>query len=198
MSDQFMLPGLEPPPKITDRLFFAVMPDEQAIARITQLTRQLSRDHGLQGRPIDVSRLHITLLFLGDHPGLSKTLLTAANQAAAAIQQPVFATRFNRVVSFAGSKDHRPLVLLGEEDHALPQLHKTLLTSVQKQGITLPRTSAFKPHLTLLYDGVGVPETEIEPIEWQVREFVLLHSHIGRGGTYEVLGRWSLQGQCQA
>lgn len=199
MSDQFLLPGLEPPPKLTDRLFFAVMPDQHAIARITQLTRLLSRDHGLHGKPIDLIRLHVTLLFLGDYAGLPKDLLTVANQVATATESPAFTARFDRAVSFAGRERHRPLVLLGEEqthnkgEVGLLSLHRAILAAAQKSRCLLTRLPAFKPHVTLLYDAVAVPETAIEPIEWQVREFVLLRSHIGRGGSYEVLGRWPLR-----
>jgi 2'-5' RNA ligase len=38
----------------------------------------------------------------------------------------------------------------------------------------------FTPHLTLLRDRHLVPEHDISPIEWEVREIVLVHSLLGR------------------
>ena len=51
----------------------------------------------------------------------------------------------------------------------------------------------FTPHVTLLRDRHRVPEQRIEPIEWTVRELVLVHSLIGRP-AHRHLARWSLAG----
>lgn len=194
MSEQFLLPGLEPPPVPTDRLFFAVVPDAAAVERITQLTRRISREHALHGKPIDTARLHITLLFLGDHAGLPDGVVAIAKQVAAMIKQPSFTAHFDHVMSFSGNPNHRPLVLLSDEGAAgLLNLYQALLTGLRGYShLPSTRTANFTPHVTLLYDRVSVPKVAIEPIEWQVRDFVLLHSRIGRGGSYEVLGRWPL------
>lgn len=49
----------------------------------------------------------------------------------------------------------------------------------------------FTPHVILLRDNYRVPEQRIEPIEWTVREVVLVHSLLGRT-THRHLARWSL------
>lgn len=49
----------------------------------------------------------------------------------------------------------------------------------------------FTPHVTLLYDDRSVAPQAIEPIAWTVREFVLVHSLLGRT-EHRILGRWSL------
>ena len=65
MGEQFSFPGFEAEHP-TDRVFFAVMPDEAAIARIAELTAQLRRQHGLQGRAIAPQKLHQRVpVFLG-------------------------------------------------------------------------------------------------------------------------------------
>lgn len=43
----------------------------------------------------------------------------------------------------------------------------------------------------LLYDPQGIAEHAIEPIRWTAREFVLVHSLLGRS-RHVPLGRWAL------
>ncbi|MGH8283840.1 MAG: 2'-5' RNA ligase family protein [Gammaproteobacteria bacterium] len=50
----------------------------------------------------------------------------------------------------------------------------------------------FTPHVTLLYGNNVMKPQSIEPIGWTVREFVLVHSLLGRT-EHRVLERWPLQ-----
>jgi 2'-5' RNA ligase len=50
----------------------------------------------------------------------------------------------------------------------------------------------YTPHVTLLYDDMTVPPQGVTPVEWSVREFVLLHSHIGQARPYNVLARFRM------
>jgi 2'-5' RNA ligase len=43
----------------------------------------------------------------------------------------------------------------------------------------------------MLYDDVTAAPQSVAPVEWTVREFVLLHSHIGQGRPYNILARWT-------
>jgi len=52
-------------------------------------------------------------------------------------------------------------------------------------------TRKFVPHMTLLYDDRVLAPRPVTRIAWAAREFVLVHSLIGRG-EYRVLGHWSL------
>lgn len=54
---QASFPGFEPEPELTDRIFFAVMPDRVAIAGINLLTTELKGRHGMRGRPIVDAKL---------------------------------------------------------------------------------------------------------------------------------------------
>jgi 2'-5' RNA ligase len=54
-------------------------------------------------------------------------------------------------------------------------------------------SSHYTPHMTLLYDPRYLAAREVTPVEWTAREFVLIHSLIGKA-RYEVLGRWPLNG----
>ena len=49
----------------------------------------------------------------------------------------------------------------------------------------------FKPHLTLIYDDCEA-NRNIDSIEWTVREFVLVHSLVGKT-QYRLLKRFPLQ-----
>ncbi|HWW72182.1 MAG TPA: 2'-5' RNA ligase, partial [Duganella sp.] len=79
---QASFPGFEPEPELTDRIFFAVMPDGAAIADIHALTADLKVRHGMRGRPIVDAKLHATLCNLGDFAGMPASLVARAEQAA--------------------------------------------------------------------------------------------------------------------
>lgn len=117
---QASLFDFEPPPKLTDRIFFAIAPDAEACADIGALTAGLKAQHGMQGRPIAAAKLHCTLCNLGDFAGMPEALLARARQAAAL-----------------------------------------------------------------------VAPAAVAPVEWPVRELLLLHSHIGQARPYNLLARWS-------
>jgi len=196
-------PDADPPVRgraagpLTDRLFFALRPEGAALARCSALAADLSRSHGLRGRPLAPARMHVTLAFLGDHAGLPPALLDEARRAgaAAAAAVPPFQVAFDRVDSF-GRAGRRPLVLLGAHEEGredgLSALRRALRAGLADQ----PRrrdVEPFRPHLTLLYDERAVAEPLAEPIAWRVAGFELVHSTIGRQ-RHEVLARWALAG----
>ena len=193
MSQQGSLFDFEPPPKNTDRLFFAVLPDGAAIARIRALTAELKAQHGMLGRPIADAKLHATLCVLGDFPGLPDTLIARASQAAmlvASSTQP-FKVRFDKAQTFVNRARNRPYVLTGTEGVAgIVDLYRSLAMTLLKVGIA-GNPSSYTPHVTLLYDDVTAAPQFVSPVEWTVREFALLRSHIGQSLPYEVLARWS-------
>jgi hypothetical protein len=60
MTQQFDLAGFDPPPKLTDRLFFALFPSEETIAQIVKTSLQLRKEHGLTGKSLSNDRLDVT------------------------------------------------------------------------------------------------------------------------------------------
>jgi 2'-5' RNA ligase len=50
----------------------------------------------------------------------------------------------------------------------------------------------FKPHVTLTRDDKRISPKPIDPISWMVRDFVLIHSLLGKT-THIHLARWPLQ-----
>ena len=191
MSQQSLF-DFEPPPKNTDRLFFAIMPDQSAIASIRALTADLKVQHGMTGRPIDEAKLHATLCVLGDFPGMPDALIKSASEAAALVADSTlpFKVSFDTAQTFITGPRHRPLVLTGGEGVVgLTGFYKNLSGALLKTS-GLRNTPSYTPHVTLLYDDIAAVPQSVAPVEWTVREFVLLHSHIGQGRPYTILARW--------
>ena len=193
MSQQGSLFDFEAPPKNTDRLFFAVLPDTRAIAELRTLTAQLKAEHGMTGRAIADAKLHATLCVLGDFPGMPDTLVARASQAAvlvASSTQP-FKVRFDTAQTFVNRSRNRPYVLTGTEGVVgIGDLYRSLAMTLLKVGIA-GNPSSYTPHITLLYDDVTAAPQFVPPVEWTVREFALLRSQIGQNLPYQILARWS-------
>lgn len=180
-------------PEPTDRLFFALFPDEAAAARIAALGDRLRGAHGLRGRVLAAERLHVTLHHLGDYAGVPASIVSAAGDAARAIEAAPFDAVFDHAGSFAGPARSRPLVLRGEGGvAAIAGLQARLGEAMRRHGLARHVDAGFVPHLTLLYDERTIDMQPIEPAGWRVRDFALVHSLLGRS-TYRVLGRWPLQ-----
>ncbi|MGH6881719.1 2'-5' RNA ligase family protein [Hypericibacter sp.] len=181
-------------PQPTDRLFFAIYPDSAAATQIAHLAKHLRDEHELKGAPLALDRFHVTLHHLGDHEGLPPTLVAAAQEAGAAISESTFDAAFDYVASFRTSARNRPFVLRGSKGLApLMAFQQAIGMAMKKAGLGRWVQPQFTPHVTLLYDDHLVGEQTVEQVSWTVREFVLVHSLLGR--TQHIpLGRWSLRG----
>ena len=195
MSQQSLFgDDLPPPPKLTDRIFFAIAPDAGAIADIGALTASLKAQHGLRGRPIADAKLHATLCNLGDFPGMPHAQVERAKQVAATVAAATapFVAGFDTAQTFINRPRNRPFVLVGGDGViGVSALYKALAMAMLKAGLP-GNPPSYTPHITLLYDDVTVAPQPVAPVAWTVRELVLLHSHIGQGQPYTTLGRWSL------
>jgi 2'-5' RNA ligase len=190
MPEQFSLAGIGSPPQPTDRLFFAIFPDPPVAARIAQLAQRLHGEHGFKGKPLGAERFHITLHHVGNYAGLPPDIVAAAIEAATTVGMPSFEVAFDRALSFTGKPGNRPFVLRGGES-MLP-FQQALLTVINKTQAASRTKSPFTPHVTLLYDDRIVAEHPIETVAWTVREFVLVHSLLGRT-VHVPLARWRLR-----
>jgi 2'-5' RNA ligase len=186
---------LEPPPKLTDRIFFAIKPDAGATAAIGVLTADLKARHGMRGRPIADAKLHVTLYNLGDYPGMPQAKVARALEVAGEVADATapFVVRFDTAQTFVNRARNRPFVLVGGDGVAgVAVLYKALATATLKAGLPA-NPASYTPHLTLLYDDVTVAPQSVPPVEWRTSELVLLHSQIGQNQPYKTLGRWPLQ-----
>lgn len=158
----------------TDRLFLAVLPNREAAARIANLARHLRISHGLTGRPLETGHFHVTMCHLGDNAETQAKLIERAIERASQVVMPSFRVSFDR----AGSFRNGALVLRGDESLiGLEVLQQRLNDAFDGRP---QRARHFTPHVTLLRDQHRIAEQEIEPIDWTVREIVLLHNLVGR------------------
>ena len=195
-SDHSDLFGTIPPPKPTDRLFFALFPSDEAIPQIVKTSQQLRDEHGLTGKSLSNDRLHVTLHHVGDYAGgLPNGLVETAQDVASTMAMPAFEVTFDRAMSFAGRPRNRPFVMRGNERingglSALMAFQKTMYLAMCRAGLQGPRANAkFAPHVTLMYDDQGIPEQAVEPVSWTAHDFVLVHSLLGQTRHIH-LGRW--------
>ncbi len=192
MDEPLLFAQTEPARAPTDRLFFGLFPDAETAARLARLAQDLRRTHGLNGRPLEARRFHVTLSHLGDFAGLPQNIVAAAIEAASKVSTTIFDVEFDWAASFSGKPGNLPFVLRAADGNdALMDFQRALCVEMIKAGVRYKGGSMFTPHVTLLYDAVSVPRQEIEPIRWIVREFVLIRSLLGQT-KHIALERWSL------
>ena len=168
----------------TDRLFLAVLPDQETAVRIAKRVRHLRLSHGLTGKGVRPEHFHVTLCRIGNGIGVPHDVVDRVKERAGSVAMPSFRVSFDRAESFKNGA----LVLRGDGTIGLEILQQRLSDALDGQ----PRKArVFTPHVTLLRDSHRVPEQLIEPIEWTVREVVLVHSLIGRT-EHRHLARWTL------
>jgi len=175
------------------RLFFALFPDETARRAIARVAEDLRSQGRVGGRWIDPSRYHMTLNFLGDHAQLLQDVVDRAMAAAMTVEVPAFVMTLEYMASF---HDRKPPVVLRCADRVMPvhALRQALRSGLLRFDLDVAPEESFTPHITLSYSHGGMVEpAAIEPIEWTVREFVLVHSLAGRK-DYRILARWALPG----
>jgi 2'-5' RNA ligase len=70
-------------------------------------------------------------------------------------------------------------------------LHEALGAALKHAGLGGATQGDFEAHVTLVYDKLHVKPSRVEPVIWTVKDFVLVHSVLGK--TQHVhLGRWAL------
>lgn len=184
--------GSGAPPRELHRLFFALLPDESTRERLHQAAQGLKATHAPQGRWINPRRYHLTLQFLGDFDSLPPPVVQQASAAAAMAR----VAPFTLLVDRAGSFRNRAIPWwLGPAQDVAPlnALWDDLGKALARAGVRLPAGQGFRPHVTVLRDaGAALPETAIEPIEWRVEAFTLVHSVLGAHSAYSPLGTWAL------
>lgn len=168
-----------------DRLFLAALPDAATAARIADLAGRLKIGHGLKGRTLRPEHFHVRLFRFGDRTGLTPDLVRSVSQRAASVVMPSFKAVFDKVGSFRNGA----FVLRGDDGTiGLEVLHQRLSDTFDGRPAS---ARPFTPHVTLLRDRERVEEHAIQPIEWAVREVVLMHSLQGKTG-HRQLARFAL------
>lgn len=178
-------------PKYPERLFFALLPDDETSCRLDQMRRSFVNQNNLRETFLLQERFHLSLYLVGNFKRIRDGIVYAATLAARSIVMPAFEVTLHSIQSFAGApKRNRPLVCLAHSD-ALPSLNEALGTAIRWQGFRA--SSDFTPHVTMSYGSKPVSVQKIEPIRFIARDFVLIHSEVGLS-RYHVRGRWPLRG----
>ncbi|HEX5684708.1 MAG TPA: 2'-5' RNA ligase family protein [Ideonella sp.] len=195
MADQLFLDGMGAPPTGSDRLFFAVLPDDYAAGQADRFRQRFCGERKLTGTQVRTEHLHVTLHHLGDHAGVPQDMVAKAGAVAAALRVAPFEVEFESVMSFVRGGQNKPaLVLTGDIGlAALVAFQRALAVAMIKGGLGQWVEKSFTPHMTLVYDPQVIQKQSIRPISWAVRELVLIHSFLGQG-RHVALGRWPLYG----
>jgi len=177
---------------VSHNLFFALWPDDDVRERIAATAQRLKQAHAPRGRWVKPHRYHLTLRYLGEHSTLPPTLLRACHAAGDGVRAPSFSFALDAAGSFANRKI--PWWLGCQAlPHALDALWKSLSRGLEGNGVANGEPAQRIAHVTILRDADRrlAPE-HIEPIEWPVRELVLVDSLLGAASGYTILQRWRL------
>ncbi|MBS0276000.1 MAG: 2'-5' RNA ligase family protein [Proteobacteria bacterium] len=177
-------------PSQKHRIFLAALPDADTAARIHALAETLKAEHGFTANLILPAHLHVTLFHLGDWQALPEEIVTLASAAASQVTVSAFDVSFPRAQSFRNSTGVYPFVLTGDKA-PWDKLHGALRVALTDAGLGGATRGDFQPHITLTYDPVRAKPHPIAPVSWRVRDFVLIHSELGKT-THNHLGRWPL------
>lgn len=174
---------------MTDRLFFALWPDESLRNLLAKRLPPLVA--GIHGKPQRPDQWHVTLEFLGVVP---VDRLPAVRAAADATQGEPVTVEFDLL-------DHwrRPQVYCLSASVTPPKLARLvseLRAALFATGF-VPDSRDYRPHVTLARKVRAARVASLpEPITWTADRFALVRSLSDPAGSlYEPLDWWNLRGQ---
>lgn len=180
-------PDVTPPRAGKRRLFFALWPDEEVRRRLGHLLENSLRIRS--GRPEQIDKLHVTLVFIGD---ADDGRIACLEQAAAGVPAGAFELVLDRIGYWG-----RPRILWLASRQAPPaalSLVRALNAALESCGLTAEQRP-YRPHMTLARKVRHPPrDNSIDPIRWRVESYALMESIPREKGTaYRVLRVWPLQ-----
>ena len=169
---------------MSQRLFFALLPDAEAKAAISSLQQQLPED---ALRIYTADNLHQTLVYLGEFSEADLMELITACQS---IHLPPVKMQFEQLIFWPQPK---VLCLLAQTEPAeLLELVQALNEIAGLFDVKLdPRP--YRPHITLARKASEAIELDFAPISFIADEFVLMQSQsTDTGPVYKPLYCWPL------
>ncbi len=163
------------------RLFFALWPCPSLRARIGAVSDGLG---ALDHRVAD-DRLHLTLAMGSDSPGFRQEAAEMMLALADRVDSAPISLKLERL---AGT-DHSLALQPRRRCAPLGALARALGEPLARCNL-MRADWQFSPHITLGHRKQTPFTRAISPIAWDAREFVLIHSIVGR--KYIELGRWPL------
>jgi RNA 2',3'-cyclic 3'-phosphodiesterase len=164
---------------VTQRLFFALWPDEETRGRMESVQHRFKRYQACWTRP---DKLHVTLVFLGN---VEAARVPNAVEAAAGLR----GSPFHLVLDYAMPIYRSGMLWLTPKQlpDELNSLVKELTTRLQPCGFE-PEARRFRPHVTLARKLSGKPNCqEIDPIDWPIDSFALVESKTDNAGSHYIV-----------
>jgi 2'-5' RNA ligase len=175
-------------PESVRRLFFALWPNAEALARAVDAVATLVPRGA--GRPQRPDQLHLTLEFLGSVPESRMQAVREAGAMAAASGRPG--------IIVLDRLEHwwRPQVLCVTASvvpESIVELVRSLRDELAARGFR-PEQRQFRAHMTLARKVMHAPSpVAVEPLAWPVNEITLVESSTDPAGSrYSRLESWPL------
>ena len=171
------------------KLHFAFRPDDAASDAAMKILSELRRRIGAVGTSIKRENLHVSLFPLWEGEQMPPDLVEVAVGLVQAIDGTPFEFKFDTLMSLSQGSDGNCAALTSTHD-------PFELYSLQRKFVSrfegMVRAGDLTPHMTLLYGDTFVERQAVEPVRWQAREFLLIHSLVGQA-RQEILGHWPLR-----
>lgn len=169
-------------------MFFALWPDDEAVAQLSALAHQAAGGGGRLMRP---DSLHLTLAFIGS---VTPTGIVELERIAAQVHAEAFELTLDRL----GCWPQSGILWAGctQLQASLQVLSERLAAALDAAGFKTDAHagSGLVPHVTLArrIHCPALPPLET-PIRWRVAEFALVESRLQpAGGNYQTLARFGL------
>jgi len=179
------------PAERSQRLFFALWPDEESRRALGAVTARAVRRCG--GRPVPVASLHVTLAFLGSvpHEQLPYLQRIAREQAAASTQHLPLCLRFERLAHWP--RQQILCVPATEGAGGAHALAAALRDATAAAGFR-PDLKPFRAHVTVARKVARFAmAVALRPVVWRFAAFTLLESRTEESGAvYSVVESYSL------
>lgn len=167
------------------RLFFAIKPDPVTARRTDVFAEEIAAG----ARRVRPEHHHVTLAITKDYAHFPRPLADALLQAGTAVAADPFDLTLDRLAASRRSVALRP----AKSHPPLMALQRQIASAVDRQRISQRPGWSFSPHQTLFYREGEPWQRPVQGFRWQVGEFVLVHSLVGRT-RHDILGRWPLTG----
>jgi len=169
------------------RLFFALLPDEQARQQCVDLQRSLALE---SCQPVSIGNLHVTLLFLGQVDADKERVLL---EAATKFFVPELRLTFDKLSYWQNPKI---LCLTGQHtaNAGLNKLVMDLIIIAEQLSLPVDQRP-FIPHVTLARKAKQAIALDFEPIQWHADSFCLMEScSLPTGVEYRICRCWVAEG----